>query len=104
MTSSPFDFTRYKTHGKGHGFVEVFARRLKTDRVLRQRVMVAKIKELANLAREPEDDPEVQWAHVQEIRDRLYELTTMEFETAAEPAANGENIPKPHTLERSSSS
>jgi hypothetical protein len=70
MISPPFDFTRYKTQGKGHGFVEVFARRLKTDRVLRQRVMVAKIKELANLAREPEDDPEVQWAHVQEVRGR----------------------------------
>ena len=42
--------------------------------------MVAKIKELANLARAPEDDPEVQWAHVQEVQDRLYELTIMEFE------------------------
>jgi hypothetical protein len=87
MISPPFDFTRYKTQGKGHGFVEVFARRLKTDRVLRQRVMVAKIKELANLARAPEDDPEVQWAHVQEVQDRLYELTTMEFEIEAEPEA-----------------
>jgi hypothetical protein len=87
MTSPRFDFTRYKTQGKGHGFVEVFARRLKTDRVLRQRVMVAKIKELANLARAPEDDPEVQWAHVQEVQDRLYELTTMEFEIEAEPEA-----------------
>ena len=87
MTSHPFDFTRYKTQGKGHGFVEVFARRLKTDRVLRQRVMVAKIKELANLAREPEDDPEVQWAHVQEVQDRLYDLVRLEFEIEAEPKA-----------------
>ncbi len=87
MTSTPFDFTRYKTQEKGHGFVEVFARRLKTDRVLRQRVMVAKIKELANLAREPEDDPEVQWAHVQEVQDRLYELVRLEFEIETEPEA-----------------
>jgi hypothetical protein len=60
---------------------------LKTDRVLRQRVMVAKIKQLANLAREPEDDPEVQWAHVQEVQDRLYELVGLEFEIEAEPEA-----------------
>jgi hypothetical protein len=80
--SEPMDFSRYRTQGPRDEVVAVDVAR---DRAARRRLMVIKIKSLAELARHPWPDRASHLARVEQLQDDLYELTIMEFEPRLTP-------------------
>jgi hypothetical protein len=100
MTYKPFDFTKYRTQRQGHwieinldeifGAIAAHECVLKANPTLLREALQDLMRELLDLAKRPEPDPQLQFDRVCEIEWRFERL--VEMETSPSPAAT-EGIP-----------